>query len=470
MFDLTPVPREVEHPDRRVAAAPRARRRSTCVAAGVRGAGAHRARRSPSARWARSLRPQTTLAAAREAAEGIGEVVWATLNPAPPTPLNVPIGPHRRFVGVRGRLADFKLVKDVFGGTVNDVVLDRRSAARCATWLRSRGVRTEGLELRALVPVSLRARARARRSSATASPRCAGRCRSTSPTRSSGCATVRAGDGRPQGVQAGARRRGARGAAELRAADDPRRRVAAELLDAAVQPHRHERAGAAVRRSTSSGARCRRSSRSRSCRASTALAIAIISYNGWLNFGLLGDYDALPDLEDARRRVEASIDELVGLRAAEGARDSAEPVDVRLTRRASARALTRRVGARRAALAVARAVDATVKNAYRRPRPDASRGTSVRASSRCSPARGRRRAPDLVARRCPRRRRRAGGVRAAPAQRDRAPADAGRRAQPRAGARRSSSAARPRRRRARRRSPSRARASSPCRPGGARSP
>ena len=31
-----------------------------------------------------------------------------------------------------------------------------------------------------------------------------------------------------------------------------------------------------------------------------ALAIAIMSYNGGIDFGLLGDYDAMPDLDDAR--------------------------------------------------------------------------------------------------------------------------------------------------------------------------
>ena len=61
---------------------------------------------------------------------------------------------------MRCELTDFKAVKDAFGGTVNDVVL-RPSRARCA-WLRSRGVRTEGLELRALVPVSIRPQRRAR--------------------------------------------------------------------------------------------------------------------------------------------------------------------------------------------------------------------------------------------------------------------------------------------------------------------
>jgi diacylglycerol O-acyltransferase / wax synthase len=99
--------------------------------------------------------PERALARAREAAEGIGEIVWAGLNPAPETPLNVDIGPHRRYVGVGKPLDDFKLVKDTFGGTVNDVVLAVVAGA-LREFLISRGLRTEGLELRALVPVSVR--------------------------------------------------------------------------------------------------------------------------------------------------------------------------------------------------------------------------------------------------------------------------------------------------------------------------
>jgi diacylglycerol O-acyltransferase / wax synthase len=67
----------------------------------------------------------------------------------------VPIGPHRRYLGVADRLEDFKLVKDAFGGTVNDVVLAVVAGA-LRTFLISRGRRTEGVELRALVPVSVR--------------------------------------------------------------------------------------------------------------------------------------------------------------------------------------------------------------------------------------------------------------------------------------------------------------------------
>jgi WS/DGAT/MGAT family acyltransferase len=102
-----------------------------------------------------AVRPGSSLAALRDTAEGIGEVVWAGLNPAPETPLNVEIGPHRRFLAVRQELADYKEVKDRLGGTVNDVVLTVVSGA-LARWLRSRSIRTEGLELRALVPVSVR--------------------------------------------------------------------------------------------------------------------------------------------------------------------------------------------------------------------------------------------------------------------------------------------------------------------------
>jgi diacylglycerol O-acyltransferase / wax synthase len=99
--------------------------------------------------------PGGTLARVREAAEGVGEVAWAGLNPAPDVPLNVPIGPHRRLMWLRSDLADFKAVKNGLGGTVNDAFLTV-VAGGLGRWLRARGVRTEGMELRGLVPVSIR--------------------------------------------------------------------------------------------------------------------------------------------------------------------------------------------------------------------------------------------------------------------------------------------------------------------------
>src|SRR5919204_3410256 len=100
--------------------------------------------------------PERALARIGEALEGIGGLGGAFANPAPDLPINQPIGSHRRFEWVRCDLAQFKLIKNTFGGTVNDVVLAVVSGALQA-WLHGRGVRTEGLELRAQVPVSIRA-------------------------------------------------------------------------------------------------------------------------------------------------------------------------------------------------------------------------------------------------------------------------------------------------------------------------
>jgi hypothetical protein len=43
------------------------------------------------------------------------------------------------------------------------------------------------------------------------------------------------------------------------------------------------------------------------------LAIAIMSYNGAMNFGLLGDLDALPDIQVVADGIAAELDELVRL-------------------------------------------------------------------------------------------------------------------------------------------------------------
>ena len=100
--------------------------------------------------------PESTLQQVGESLSALGEVGWNFANPAPETPLNHEIGSHRRFAWVRGDLSQFKRIKNVLGGTVNDVVLAAVSGAM-RSWLHSRGIRTEGMELRAQVPVSIRA-------------------------------------------------------------------------------------------------------------------------------------------------------------------------------------------------------------------------------------------------------------------------------------------------------------------------
>jgi WS/DGAT/MGAT family acyltransferase len=107
-------------------------------------------------RGARALirRPMQALGAVRGAIGATGSLAGKGLS-APDTPLNVEIGPHRRFTWVRADLGDLRRIKDVYGGTVNDVVLTVVSGA-LGRHLRSLGHDTDGLELRAMVPVSIR--------------------------------------------------------------------------------------------------------------------------------------------------------------------------------------------------------------------------------------------------------------------------------------------------------------------------
>ncbi len=96
--------------------------------------------------------------AARRAGDGIAglwEVAWNLARPAPPVPLNRPIGGERGFVWANHDLGEFKHVKNALGGTVNDVSLAVVAGA-LRRWLADQQVALDGLELKALVPVSVR--------------------------------------------------------------------------------------------------------------------------------------------------------------------------------------------------------------------------------------------------------------------------------------------------------------------------
>ena len=110
---------------------------------------------SPSGRSRRCATRRRPRARRSRRWRALSEIVSAFADPAPDVPLNQPIGPHRRYVWARSELATFKRIKDALGGTVNDVVLAVVTGS-VRNWLHSRGIRTEGLELRALVPVSIR--------------------------------------------------------------------------------------------------------------------------------------------------------------------------------------------------------------------------------------------------------------------------------------------------------------------------
>jgi diacylglycerol O-acyltransferase / wax synthase len=101
--------------------------------------------------------PLGALGTVGESIASVTESLAGGLRSTSPTPLNVPIGPHRRFDWLRLPLDDMRAVRRVFGGTLNDVVL-ATVAGGLGRFLEARGVLTEGLEYRAMIPVSFRSR------------------------------------------------------------------------------------------------------------------------------------------------------------------------------------------------------------------------------------------------------------------------------------------------------------------------
>ena len=308
MFDLSPVPQPIPHPEEAWQPAPE----PTALELAAAGAlGAVRTGVATATRAASLLtRPGRAVAGAREALEGLGEVAWAGLNPAPDMPLNVEIGPHRRLCWVRSELRDFKAIKDVFGGTVNDVVLTVVSGA-LRGWLHRRGVRTEGLELRALVPVSIRTED----DRGTLGNRIAA-MRGPLPV------YIEDPVMRLQAV------RQAMGSLK-----ESKQAVGAEVL-AAVESFAPPTILAQASRLNFStrlfnlivtnipGPQFPLYVRGRELEdvfpvaflpRNHALAVAIMSYNGKMNFGLLGDYDAMPDIDVVADGIELTLAEMLAL-------------------------------------------------------------------------------------------------------------------------------------------------------------
>jgi WS/DGAT/MGAT family acyltransferase len=256
----------------------------------------------------------------------VGEVAWAALYPAPATPLNVPIGPHRRLSFVRNDLGDFKRVKDALGGTVNDVVL-AVVAGGLRAWLRDRGVRTEGLELRALVPVSIRTRdQRGHMGNRIVAMRGPLPVYVEDPV-----ARLRVVREAMDGLKESKQAVGAEVIAGLEALAPPtilaqasRLQFSTRLFNLLVTNVPGPQFPLYVL-----GRELQDLFPVAFLPENQALAVAIMSYNGRMDFGLLGDYDALADIEDLAEDLEESLAELVA---------AAGPPPRRRTRRRSAAA------------------------------------------------------------------------------------------------------------------------------------
>jgi WS/DGAT/MGAT family acyltransferase len=260
--------------------------------------GARRAARGP-----RRLARRATHALA-----GIGAMTWAGLHPAPHSLFNVRIGPHRRFTWVSADLADFKLVKDRLGGTVNDAVLAAVTGA-LGSYLRSHAQPTVGLVLKAMVPVSVRVDADrgalGNRVAAMWAPLPVG---AVDPA-----AAVAAITQATAALKASGQAVGAQMLTDLTGF------APTTILAQAARLQAHQRMFNLVVTNVP-GPQAPLYLLGRELEAvyplvplaeNTALGIAVMSYNGSLAFGLTCDFDAIPDVDLLASELHAAIEQLV---------------------------------------------------------------------------------------------------------------------------------------------------------------
>jgi diacylglycerol O-acyltransferase / wax synthase len=100
-------------------------------------------------------RPALGYREARRTAQAMGSALFSTLGAASGTPLNGDVGPYRRFDWTRMELGRVRELKTRLGGTVNDVALAVVAGAM-RQFLERRGLETDGLDFRAMLPVSVR--------------------------------------------------------------------------------------------------------------------------------------------------------------------------------------------------------------------------------------------------------------------------------------------------------------------------
>ena len=251
--------------------------------------------------------PRRALRRASEAVAAAGAFAWAGVA-APDSPFNFEIGPHRRFAWVRASLNDLKHVKNQLGGTVNDVILAAVAGA-LGRYMRARGHSTEGLELRAMVPVSVRS-ARERgdlgnRLTTMMAPlpvwcedpprrltevrRSMGDLKQSKQALGASLLTQLADFAPPTLTGQAARLQARQRFFNLVVTNVPGPQFPLYLLG-----RRMERVFPMVPLAKNQG-----------------VCVGIMSYDGQVNFGLIGDYDGMPDLDDLTRDLEASIAELI---------------------------------------------------------------------------------------------------------------------------------------------------------------
>lgn len=242
-----------------------------------------------------------------DAAEAAGAFARSGLG-APETPFNVEIGPHRRFAWVTASLPELKQVKDELGGTVNDVILAAVAGA-IGRYMRARGHATAGVEIRAMVPVSVRSSeqrgALGNQVSAMMAPlpvsiedpalrleRVSAQMGDLKSSKQAMGASVmtQLADFAPPTISAQAARLQSR----QRFFNLVVTNVPGPQFPLYLMGRRMERVFPMV-----------------PLAKRQAVCVGIMSYDGQVNFGLIGDFDVMADLDDLAADLEASLAELV---------------------------------------------------------------------------------------------------------------------------------------------------------------
>jgi WS/DGAT/MGAT family acyltransferase len=242
-----------------------------------------------------------------ESVRALASFVGGSLDFAPASSLNQAIGPHRRFETVLVDLAEIKRIKNALGGTVNDVVLAAVSGG-LRRLLKARGERVDDLVLRAMVPVSVRAEAeRGALGNRVASMWAPLPVYEPDPRRRLEKITETMGDLKQSGQAVGAQVLASLGeyappTIVAQAARLVARQRAFNLVVTNVP-------GPQIPLYTL-GREMKEVYPVLPLADNTTLGVALLSYNGTIGFGLLGDYDTAPDMAVLAEGIEKSIAEL----------------------------------------------------------------------------------------------------------------------------------------------------------------
>jgi diacylglycerol O-acyltransferase / wax synthase len=110
-------------------------------------------------RWTdQAFQPTEAVVRAQQTTNALLRSLPTLLQPAPRTPFNGPISREREVAWAEFPFTEIRAIRGLLGGTINDLVLSMVAGA-IGKYLRHHHVNTQGLELRAMCPVSMRAAA-----------------------------------------------------------------------------------------------------------------------------------------------------------------------------------------------------------------------------------------------------------------------------------------------------------------------